>query len=279
MTRPTFAISEAALGGTDIRREFQLLKDHGFTHVTLGYKWNTPDKMTEAEIAMYQQAMDATGVKIQDVHGQHPHYWGLASENAEQRQLSFDLFQHRLHVTHALGGDAMVYHVPTRALTDGVLGIYIDGLERLEDQARELGIVVALENHYIAETDKETFTRCFEKFDPEYIGFTFDSGHAKKSGNTDWLVRNCMDRLAVLHLNDNDGKGDLHWIPFKGVVDWEVVAQAISKSPYKKPLQFEIGWKGNQHWAQGGELSQEEFLQMTAESAQQVQTLVEKYRS
>jgi len=146
-------------------------------------------------------------------------------------------------VTHRLGGDAVVYHVPTRQVAEAHnISYFIEGLKQVEDTARELGICVALENHYIPENDRSALETAFEAFDAAFIGFTFDPGHALISGNTDWLLRHCGPRLRVLHLNDNNGEGDRHWMPLdpEGKADWPAIMRFIADSAYDKPLQMEI---------------------------------------
>ena len=40
--------------------------------------------------------------------------------------------------------------------------------------------------------------------------------------------------LRVLHIHDNDGKGDFHWLPGTGVINWEEFSKAL----------FDIGFEG-----------------------------------
>jgi len=276
MTQQTpFSISDKALIGEEPFSEFQLLSDRGFTHIHFSYKWSSLEAVTDAEFEQMQTALAVANLKVLDVHGPRPGAnTTIGSEDPDERQLAIDRFRRRLKFTHQLGADAMVYHVPERNFSMALLDQFVESLERLEDEVREMGIVIALENHYVLENDRRTFARCFEKFDPAYIGFTFDPGHASISKNFDWLIEHCIDRLAILHLNDNDGEGDRHWNPFQegGVVDWDAMAKAIARSPYRKPLQFEVSWHKDKHD------SREAFLDDAQISAQKMQALVDKYR-
>lgn len=276
MTHKTaFSISDKALLGTEPFTEFSLLRDRGFTHIHFSYKWSSLEAVSDEEFDQLQQALKMANMKVLDVHGPRPGKdTTIGSKDPAERQLAIDRFRRRLKFTKQLGGDAMVYHVPERNFSEALLDRYVESLKRLEDEVRELGIVIALENHYVLENDRYTFTRCFEEFDSSYIGFTFDPGHANISGNTDWLLENCIDRLTILHLNDNDSTGDFHWNPFQpeGTVDWDAVAQGIAKSPYTKPLQFEVSWRKDKH------NSREAFLDDSVISAQKMQDLVDKYR-
>lgn len=273
------SISDKALGKGNVREGLQLLREHGFSHVHFSQGWTSTERIPEETVEQWQIDLEATGMAVLDVHGCHPHHkhnLNIWVENPDDREAALDLFKSRLEITHALGGDAMVYHVPTRVAPEqDVIDRFIDSLARMEDAARELGIIVALENHFLPENDLVTFEACFERFSPDYIGLTFDSGHAIRSGNTDWLIENCFDRLKVLHLHDNEPGYDRHWLPMieGGHVDWDKVSRAIVNSPYDKPLQFEIGWKPKRH------PEQLDFIKQAYESAVAVQQKVDAYRA
>jgi sugar phosphate isomerase/epimerase len=256
------SISDKALIGMDPFDSLHHLSEHGFTHIHFSHKWQSTDPLSRDELERLQSNLVAANLEVLDVHGMQ---LSIAAEDAQERQLAFDMFRHRLETTHILGGDAMVYHVPEREFSDTLLARYIDGLQRLEEDARNRDIIIALENHYKKENDRRTLSACFEKFDPSYIGFTFDPGHASISSNLTWLLENCMDRLTILHLNDNDGVQDKHWLPFdfEGIVDWDAVVQGIVKSPYHKPVQLEVAWRQDKH------ASCSEFLDAAAKAARE----------
>ena len=52
------------------------------------------------------------------------------------------------------------------------------------------------------------------------LGFCFDSSHAKLRGHFE-LLRDHFQILTALHLSDNDGREDRHWLPFDGEIDFE----------------------------------------------------------
>ncbi len=237
------SIGDKAFKEGSVADNLAMLKRHGFTHVHFAHKWTDPLPLDDETLGTWCRALELTGMRVLDVHGCHPRGMNLWEEDETARSMALEHFAHRLRVAHALGADAMVYHVPVHVEpARDVLDRFIDGLARMEPLARELGIVVALENHYLAENDKRALSLAFETFSPEYIGFTLDPGHAMISGNFDWIMENCGPRLRSLHLNDNDGIKDFHWNPFApaGRVDWHRVARFIAGSPYDKPLQLEV---------------------------------------
>jgi L-ribulose-5-phosphate 3-epimerase len=48
------------------------------------------------------------------------------------------------------------------------------------------------------------------------------------------------DKLIALHLLENGGDGDAHWLPFAGTVDWNYLMKLISKkTSYNGPVSLE----------------------------------------
>lgn len=240
--------------GRRIYENLRALRDAGFSHIHLSYKWRSPHPMTAEELGIWERALERTGMKVLDVHGIHSRGVNLWDPDDEGRARALELFRHRLEVTARLGGDAMVYHVPTRVEpTPELVARFLDGLARMEEVAARLGVYVALENHFLRENDRVVLPACFERFSPDYIRFTFDTGHAMISGNLSWLAQECVERLHILHLHDNDGVEDRHWLPMEegGTVNWDLVADVIARSPYEKPVQLEVRWDKERYPAHG----------------------------
>ena len=62
----------------------------------------------------------------------------------------------------------------------------------------------------------------------------------------------------MLHLNDNDGHRDRHWLPQdpRGSVNWDLVVECIAGSPYTKPLQLEVNPPPNSNVPDSGYLKE-----------------------
>ena len=45
--------------------------------------------------------------------------------------------------------------------------------------------------------------------------------------------------LACLHVHDNDGVRDLHWVPYRGVIDWADFSLALHEIGYEGTLSLE----------------------------------------
>lgn len=81
----------------------------------------------------------------------------------------------------------------------------------------------------------------------EYFGFCLDVGHANLTGNKiGEFVKSLGKRLTILHIHDNDGKEDLHMIPYSylerdlgHIINWDAFVAALKDINYQGALGFE----------------------------------------
>lgn len=152
---PCVSISDMAFGPGTVAENLQRMRAHGFTHLHFSHGWTSPDALAPEAVERWHEDLAASGTSVLDSHGCHPRGLNLWDPDSAVRARARERFQHRLRVTHALGGDAMVYHVPCHVEpTPEVLGWLIEGLQAAEPLARELDVTVALENHYLPENDR-----------------------------------------------------------------------------------------------------------------------------
>lgn len=73
------------------------------------------------------------------------------------------------------------------------------------------------------------------------FAFCLDTGHSMMvSMKHDRVIQTLGHRLEALHLNDNDGINDSHWIPYDGVIDWDIVCESLKEIGYRNSLNFEL---------------------------------------
>lgn len=137
--------------------------------------------------------------------------------------------------------------------------------ERFIDSIAPLAIenhtVICIENLYTgigshivegpccnAELTAERIDRVNERYGAEVLGFCFDTGHANIVGiDMEDFITTLGTRLRVLHIHDNDGRQDLHQIPFtftrtrenKASTDWDGFIRGLAKIGFDGVLSFE----------------------------------------
>ena len=62
-----------------------------------------------------------------------------------------------------------------------------------------------------------------------WLKICLDTGHCttQKVNPADAVRMIGKDMLRVLHIHDNDGTNDKHWVPYTGIIDWEDFKKAL----------------------------------------------------
>ncbi|HEY3277452.1 MAG TPA: sugar phosphate isomerase/epimerase family protein [Syntrophorhabdaceae bacterium] len=112
----------------------------------------------------------------------------------------------------------------------------IDALSRVIQKAEDNGIRIAVENtqkpghlHYL-----------FSRIASPCLGLCYDSSHDfLYSASPGELLRQWGHLLLAVHISDNDGLADRHWLPGEGVIDWKRVISLFPPT-YRGTLNLEI---------------------------------------
>lgn len=118
----------------------------------------------------------------------------------------------------------------------GALARAQDGMAFYAGEARRRGVVIALE------TDTQKCDRLLDMIataDPAGCGICMDTGHAQINSDAVELTGQLAHRIVCTHMQDNNGKRDLHLPPFKGIIDWESLVAELVRAGYKGRYTFE----------------------------------------
>ena len=76
---------------------------------------------------------------------------------------------------------------------------------------------------------------------PPHVGLCLDTTHALVNGHDPLAQLNiAADRLFCLHLHDSDGQGDCHWVPGKGIIDWQPFLARLNQLNFSGPRTLEV---------------------------------------
>ncbi len=241
------------------------LAEAGFSYTHWAHEWNTDYVYTDEEVTRIGAALRDCDLHLRDLHSSQTERASWGSRDEGIRRAGIDLLLNRLRMTAALGGEAMVVHMPAEPGPDGVPHYPFDllrrSLEALAEPAREYRVALALENS--APDNMPAIAYLLEQYPPEILGLCYDSGHGHIAGNGLDRLEVMADRLLVLHLHDNNGQDDLHNLPFSGTGDWNRLARILAAAPYDGPLTMEASHLGEDNaaflraaWEQGCRLEQ-----------------------
>jgi sugar phosphate isomerase/epimerase len=127
---------------------------------------------------------------------------------------------------------------------------------KMKDSLKKYGVKVAIENMWHFDDDKNTICPSVCSSAEEMLelaktlGDEFDTcldvGHALLTGRTpESMVYILGDRLATLHVHDNDGKADQHRTPGEGTIDWVDFSCALEEIGFDGCFSYETGVEYN----------------------------------
>jgi sugar phosphate isomerase/epimerase len=221
------------------------IAEAGFTHVHWCHQWNTDFLYSDPEIAQIGRWLDEFGLRMLDLHASDGKEKRWASTREYERLAGVELVGNRLGMAARLGADAIVMHIPGPREVQAEPAAWDQlrrSLDALHPLAEARGVRVAIEN---SEDNFAEIRALFDAYPPGYLGLCYDCGHgnltppsqAKPVGLD--ALETLKERLAVVHLHDNDGLKDQHWLPFTGSVDWPRLAGILARSAYRKPVSME----------------------------------------
>ncbi len=116
------------------------------------------------------------------------------------------------------------------------------------------GVTVALENMPGGDTTVpyscgEQFLKLLDKIKSPRFGVCLDTGHANwalanpKTELPD-MVRALGRQLVCVHMHDNGGTWDNHFLPYGGTIDWDALCSALGEVGYTGNVNMECGIRG-----------------------------------
>lgn len=188
------------------------------------------------------------GISFSQTHG--PWRFPPHDLTEEDRAERFDKMAIALEGTAAVGAPCMAIHnimptgTDTPPDTDRFIDMNREFFSRLLEKAKAAGVVIALENMPFRNLPLSTPAQVLnfaKEFDSPFFRVCLDTGHAAVFGISpaDAVRQIGKEYLACLHVHDNDGAGDLHWIPYRGVIDWAAFSLALHEIGFTGSLSLE----------------------------------------
>ena len=231
------------------------MKRHGYDTIDFDMadtEHNPVYTLSSSELSRYigekSKLVRDSGLEIFQTHG--PWRWPPRDGTEEERAERFEKMALSIKATAAFGCRNFVIH-PVMPFGDNrnphpdeFHKINFEFMNRLTDVAEKEGVVICFENMpmpaltlatpaqilgFVKEIGRANFKVCL------------DTGHCAVCGVKpgDAVRLTGKDYLAVLHVHDNNGHGDFHWLPYTGVIDWKDFSAALKEIGYDGCLSLE----------------------------------------
>lgn len=119
----------------------------------------------------------------------------------------------------------------------------LDRFKKIVDTAERRGVNIAIEN----QGNPEYIEYVMRNINSDRLKFCYDSGHEKYYSPELDLISMYGDKLAALHLHDNNGDEDSHALPYTGKIDWDNISLRLKKVNYTGAIALETLNKSFEH--------------------------------
>ncbi len=259
----------------DVEPALRQIAEAGFSHVHWCHHWNDDFLYSRHEVKHAASLLARYRLKLCGIHASEGREKRWGSTIQHERLAGLELVSNRMKMAAELGGGFIVLHVPPLPEQAQAIDAYWKTLDRslwaLQKVSEKTGVRIALENgllQYNAHFD--VLSKLLERWEPQFLGLCYDSGHAHIDGDGPSRFDGLKDRLIAMHLHDNDGKSDQHRLPYSGTIDWPNLAGIIATSAYRGPITMEL--------IKPKELAAEPFLAQALQAGQRIGAEVEARR-
>lgn len=240
---------------SNLQQTFKYMKDAGIDYLEVGLPKFKKVDVAEIvrKVAEYKQYADEAGMTIWSVH--IPFGWDYDISNPDpvlqERCRQYILFS--LELAKGLGKyEKAILHTSFEPIDPEKRELHIEALRRA---LQEVGPIV--EKDYQARLAVEDLPRtCLGNSSTEMqkilgdipsVDVCFDVNHllGEKSEHFGQVMGK---RIKTVHMSDYDEENERHWLPGKGVINWNGVVDALMKSGYEGPFMFEVTktpWHGD----------------------------------
>ncbi|MBQ7347628.1 MAG: sugar phosphate isomerase/epimerase [Clostridia bacterium] len=223
---------------------YKMMKRFGFDGVDYhmeGELHGRTEEAYEQEILAEKALMDEAGIVPYQVHG--PWRYPPHDETEELRAERADAMRRSIRCTALIGCKNWVIHpvMPFGALDEfdkeQFWQINLEFFRALLPTAKEYDVTICFENmpmSGLSISPPEKTLEFIHMIDDENFKFCLDTGHCSVLGiSPAEAVRMAGDDLRAIHVHDNDGKSDAHWVLGTGVIDWKDFVAALREINYQ----------------------------------------------
>ena len=230
---------------------YEYLKSLGYDCVDYQRFLNTDTPLFEcggaefdAAVAGDRKIIESAGLEVFQVHA--PWRWPAQDATEEERAERFEKMAKTIRGTALLGSRYFVIHplMPWGCWefihAEEVIEINAEFMGRLAAEAQKYNVTICYENMPMPQFPIGTPQQCLDLVklvNNPNLKMCLDTGHCTMCNITPADAARLLGKeyLKVMHIHDNNGMNDFHWLPFSGVIDWH---------DFKKALQ-EIGFEGS----------------------------------
>ena len=200
-----------------------------------------------------RRVLDDCGMAVNSVHMPYPGDVNLdiSDPDPAHRAAAVDIAAECIDRLAELNGRFLVLHPSCDNIADGDrdgrLAVAAESLRVMAERIpRHTDIRIAVESMpraFLCRDSAETID-LMQRVDDAAVGVCLDVNHMNFREDILTAVANLAPHTITTHLSDNDGEGERHWLPGRGVFPWPELIDTLVTSGYTGPFIYETGIVG-----------------------------------
>lgn len=216
-----------------IDEQLVLIKEAGFTHVSLGMNYDHSGILDDGGAEKLAIMLDKSRLKVDTIHG-----YDLDQENAllinEKLALAAKTLETPIIVIHCSS-----FWFPDNEY-EKKKEIVSPKIEKLEKLAKQFQIRFAFEN-VVPGAPTKLCEEMIRMANPEYVGFCYDSSHDQIDGpNNMDLLNRMKNRIVSVHMSDRIKEFVDHVVPGEGFIHFDEIISILKEIRYNFPMLMEV---------------------------------------
>ncbi|MCF6176972.1 MAG: sugar phosphate isomerase/epimerase [Victivallaceae bacterium] len=166
-------------------------------------------------------------------------------KSKEASRIAIDSMKYSMDKGSRIGAKNHVLHWYQRFLDKSYDIMWRDIVDEWADHAKKLGIRLLMETvpdkasnqRYVSSSEIINFVRSYL---PEVLAMCIDVNHSNLQEKLPNVVHKVKDRLISLHISDNDGHEEKHWLPGQGLIDFTSFFESLEAIKFDGMLVMEV---------------------------------------
>ena len=205
--------------------------------------WNLQEENENySAVKEYVKIIKRNGVKLNSVHlPANLPFWDFGTLNEEKRKLSVE--RAKWAIGHFEEGEPnyFIFHPGTTTSQDP--SVREKMLEALAKSMQEIcdstSATICIENMPRGELINKASEAVWLLERVPKLMMVVDVNHPFLDTTEDFILA-VGDRIKCLHISDRDSEGEKHWLPSRGILDWNKVIGALEKVKYQGKFTYEV---------------------------------------
>jgi len=243
-----------------LEETLSVVKAHGYDCLDYNLS-DTDDEIFQVSAAEFEKRLRhegelirASGLMCSQTHG--PWRWPVRDFTVAQRAERYEFMAKAVRGTAYLGAPNYVIHciMPfgenDTEHRDELWEMNAEYFGRVCEVGREYGVVINFENLPFTSLPLSRVCETLEfvkQMNTPWMKMCLDTGHCAIYGDSvgDAVRTIGKEYLSALHVHDNDGRGDNHWLPGQGVIDWSDFSKALGEIGFEGTVSLETAVSGD----------------------------------